>query len=65
LGQSSGLLICSKHPILSEKHHIFQQRRKVTAKGWLEAEAKVDQLEADVESLETELQNQLLKVPEK
>ncbi len=40
LGQSSGLLICSKQPILSEKHHIFQQRRKVTAKGWLEVEAK-------------------------
>ena len=40
LGQSSGLLICSKEPILSEQHHVFQQRRRVTAKGWLEVEAE-------------------------
>ena len=40
LGQSSGLLICSKEPILSEQHHVFQQRRRVTSKGWLEVEAE-------------------------
>ena len=40
LGQSSGLLMCSKEPILSEQHHVFQQRRRVTAKGWLEVEAE-------------------------
>eukprot|EP00438_Fugacium_kawagutii_P015453 Skav233764 [mRNA] locus=scaffold2701:195569:211290:+ [translate_table: standard] len=38
LGQSSGLLICSKQRILSEQHHVFQHRRMVTAKGWLEIE---------------------------
>lgn len=41
LGQSSGLLICSKEPILSEQHHVFQQRRRVTSKGWLEVEVQL------------------------
>ena len=33
-------MIFAKEPI-SEKHHVFQQRRRVTTKGWLETEARM------------------------
>ncbi|CAE7811330.1 unnamed protein product [Symbiodinium sp. CCMP2592] len=36
LGQSSGLVVYSKYPIKKEKHEVFESRRSVTAKGWLE-----------------------------
>ena len=31
-------LLQRTHPL--EQHHVFQQRRRVTAKGWLEVEAE-------------------------
>ena len=36
LGQSSGLVVYSKYPIVREHHEAFATRRSVTAKGWLE-----------------------------
>ncbi|CAK8991204.1 unnamed protein product [Durusdinium trenchii] len=45
LGQSSGLMICSKKPIFSERHRIFTERRTVTAKGWLEVEVQLSSMD--------------------
>lgn len=42
-GQSSGLVVYSKLPILREEHHVFppHMRRSLSCKGWLETELEL------------------------
>ncbi|CAJ1441828.1 unnamed protein product [Effrenium voratum] len=41
VGQNSGLVVYSKLPLTAENHGVFQQRRSVSAKGWLQVEVQV------------------------
>ncbi|CAE8650060.1 unnamed protein product [Polarella glacialis] len=50
LGQSSGLAVYSKLPILRETHAVFSQRRAVTRKGWLEVELDLSAAPAPVDA---------------
>lgn len=41
VGQSSGLVVYSKLPIVRAEHHVFSSRRAVSCKGWLEVEVEL------------------------